>query len=468
MALLFHTFKTPWGHYLFDTSTNSIIILDEDEYLQLSEKEKGNSTENDNIVKRYQEKGFLKDVSITEIRHQDDAYLETILSNKQEMITLQVTRRCNLRCSYCTYSGAYQNRVHSEMDMSVEVAMKALDFAFSRYTDSNIMYVGFYGGEPLLRFDLIKECIAYIETKYRDKKVKYSMTTNGTLLTVDVYTYLVEKSFDILVSIDGPKTIHDMHRKFANGAGSYDKIMRNLKEIEKTYPDLSERIRINAVVSPQYDDQCSEQVFSIEEFADYNGISMNFLSNAYIDEPFKYTDAFIAVYNREVCKLLLHLAGKISKKNTSKMLNWLPGIFIREYGYLKRIPFLPRVLHPGGPCVPGGTRLFVNIKGELFPCEKVSELSTPMLLGTLDTGFEISKAKELLNVGKLTAEKCKKCWAILHCSNCAMYADNLSELSAEKALSKCAENRYAYEETLKTLCFLRVHGFEFKAKEMSS
>ena len=468
MALIFHTFKAPWGYYLFDTSTNSVVILDESDYLVLSEIEKGHASANDDIVKRYQSKGFLKDISITEIRHPDDAYLEMLLANRQQMITLQVTRRCNLRCSYCTYSGSYKNRSHTEMDMSIETAKKAIDFAFSRQADAKMMYIGFYGGEPLLRLTLIKDCVAYVEETYGDKQVEYSITTNGTLLSVDTYAYLVEKGFSILVSIDGPKSIHDSCRNFKDGSGSFDKIIQNLKQIAIVYPDSLERIKINAVVTPQYDNDCSEQIFSIGDVLDYTSITMNFLSDAYIDAPYKYTEEFIAVYKREVCKLLLYLVGKIGKQNTSKALDWLLPTYMREHDFLKRIHAFPTTTHPGGPCVPGGTRLFVNINGDLFPCEKVSEISEPMRLGTLETGFDISKAKKLLNVGSITAEKCKKCWAILHCSNCAMYADDLKKLSSAKALTRCDGNKFNYEEILKTLCFLRMHGFDFQRKDVTA
>jgi len=427
----------------------------------MHEVEHGSLSEETEIIKDYQSRGFFRELAIEEIRHPEDEYLESFISRKQEMITLQVTQRCNLRCSYCVYSGDYHNREHTSKDMSFEVATKALDFAFTKSNASQRLSVSFYGGEPLIMFDLICNCVEYIEKQYSGRKYSFSITTNGTLLTKEIYSYLKEKDFNILVSIDGPKAIHDQNRKLRNGDGSFDRIISNLEDVESIDPESVNRIGISSVIGSNHDDSCNEQFFSIKEFNRFNSISVAFLSDLYIDEPHEYTEALIAAYTIEVCKLLLFLVGKISKTHVSKSLQSLAELYNREYRRIKRIEQFPKVVHPSGPCIPGAARLFVNIHGELFPCEKISELSQPMKLGTLDAGIDISKARKLLNPGKLITDHCKKCWMILHCTNCAAHYDTLTELSAARVLPRCESNQRQYEVMLKTLCFLKKHEYEF-------
>jgi organic radical activating enzyme len=95
---------------------------------------------------------------------------------------LQVTQQCNLRCQYCAYSGAYYNRTHNSARMSFETAKRAIDFLLARSHESDHVHVGFYGGEPLLEFDLIKRCVDYVKKSVEGRSITFGITTNATLL----------------------------------------------------------------------------------------------------------------------------------------------------------------------------------------------------------------------------------------------------------------------------------------------
>jgi uncharacterized protein len=105
--------------------------------------------------------------------------------------------------------------------------------------------------------------------------------------------------------------------------------------------------------------------------------------------------------------------------------------------------------HHSGPCIPGVKRLFVNADGYIFPCERISEKSEAMRIGHLDTGFDISRIRNMLNIGKLTEESCKECWAITHCDQCAATADAFGELSGKVKASQCKQTRYRADSELK-------------------
>ena len=114
--------------------------------------------------------------------------------------------------------------------------------------------------------------------------------------------------------------------------------------------------------------------------------------------------------------------------------------------------------------MPGVTRLFVDVNGALFPCERVSEESSIMKIGTLEHGIDPDKVPALLNVGTLTAADCAQCWALRHCDQCAAAADVLTGLSADKKRAFCKASRAGAEERLKDIATLATARNEERRK----
>jgi len=119
---------------------------------------------------------------------------------------------------------------------------------------------------------------------------------------------------------------------------------------------------------------------------------------------------------------------------------------------------LSDVTAPGGPCIPGGQRLFISADGDFYPCERVSETSEAMQIGNLNNGFDIAKAKNVLNIGQLTEEDCKNCWAIRHCQICVKHCDNNGSLCADFKRSQCEQIKDQVELQLKDYLFLKDFG----------
>ena len=120
---------------------------------------------------------------------------------------------------------------------------------------------------------------------------------------------------------------------------------------------------------------------------------------------------------------------------------------------------------PGGPCVPGGKRLLVDVDGNFFPCERVNEGSPIMKIGNLYDGLYLEKCKELLNICQLNEEDCKNCWALRHCTVCARVCDNNGILSSELKKSICDSVRYDAESKLRL--YLALHELSEKRKEVT-
>jgi uncharacterized protein len=442
-----------------------VFSVTEEQYIALSKVEHGDNTEENLQVLRYfQNKGFCNDVYIDEIQNYNSKIITDHLTKNIKQITLQVTQRCNLRCQYCAYSGKYANRSHSPKSMDFETAKKALDFILTRSANSYEIAIAFYGGEPLLELSLIKKCVDYIKIQAPDRKIKYTITTNGTLLFPDVYEYLCDNGFDIVISLDGPKQVHDLSRKFPNGKGSYDVIMENIKTLQEKFVSVLDKIMVNAVINPDVDDDCAESYFKSSDLLPFFMYNSGFINELYSEHKLNYNAALMLSYRHEICKVLLLMLGKLDQKHISPLLIKKIGVYQMEYKHLMKIPTLPTICHPGGPCIAGAQRLFVNTDGKLFPCERVSEKSKLMNIGNLDDGFDYEKVKQIMNPAKGVAEYCKKCWAIIHCGMCAAQSDDLKGLSDKIRLSKCSRFKANYENTLKSLCFLSENGYNYTNK----
>ena len=241
--IVFKSFKTPKGFYMYDRNTNKILKVSQEEYEQLKEVEAGQRLFEEFAFKeKFQTRGFLKENIVEKIEHPELGLLEHYVNHRVNQLVLQVTQNCNLRCDYCVYSGKYDNRTHSSKIMSWDTAKKAMDYLIIHSDELDEIVIGFYGGEPLLNLELIKECVDYMSTHVEGKKVSYSITTNGTLLTPDIAEYLSKNKFNILISLDGSKKEHDANRKFANGKGSFDTIMSNLRNIKNHDPEFLHKI----------------------------------------------------------------------------------------------------------------------------------------------------------------------------------------------------------------------------------
>ena len=464
-VVVFRPFSTPGGNYVYDRETNSILSLSRQEYESFARLYNNEQNERDlDVLEAFRAKGYFKNSALEEIRHPQDTVISFHLENRIEKITLQVTQNCNLNCSYCTYSEnkQYKNRTHANRVMSLETMRKSVDFFMQHSTNMPKVDIGFYGGEPLLGFENIKKLVAYIEQKYPYKKRSYSMTTNGTISSDEIINFLSEKDFNVVISLDGPKELHDMNRVFDDGQGSFDKIMENLLYVKNQYPAFFEKISFNTVVAPGSDFRCVDDFFNASDIIEDNVLNMSTVSDLYSESQVSYDELYTVNYGIQRTKMLLAALGYIDKDKTSKLFRTNMAILSRMYETLGTISGLSKIAHPGGPCLPGGKRSMIDVHGNIFPCERVSEESEVMRIGHIDTGFDIDKVKSILNIGSLTSDECKHCWNFIHCNMCAAVADNLSNLDKELKLKQCSR---AMNDTLSqfaTICLLRENGYVFE------
>lgn len=447
------------SYYIYDVNKNDVLKISRELYLYLKELSVDPDTEcQDGKVReeaeRLKENGYLSSNKIKVMKHPASDSLEAYLERKINKVTLQLTQNCNLRCSYCVYSDFYNaaQRVHSGKRMTLEVAKKAVDFLAQHSIDNDKVNIGFYGGEPLMEFQLIKDIVEYAEDILAGKEFSFSITTNATMLTPEIVAYFVAHDVQLMVSLDGPKDIHDINRRFAaDGKGSFDTVIRNLKQIQKEYPEYIKNLSISMVTDPQNDFDTIDSVFdSVDVLSDAN-VHSAVIDDSYSLEKITFSNEYIEKRNYQIFLAYLARQNRIDKDKVSPIAYQEVLDLHNKINNMLKTKSLPETGMHSGPCIPGQLRLFVDVEGNLYPCERVSESSTTMQIGNLQDGFDYEKARALLNIGQLTEEECRNCWATNHCTICAKYADDGNCLSREKKLSYCSNVREQVLYKLKSM-----------------
>ncbi len=230
-----HTFEFDGTYYLFDTSNCSLHICD---------------ALTGEVVKKRSGKPYdfygAPLEAVTEIEKElDELTTQGLLFGKDpdevpvksdlvKALCLHICHDCNLACKYCFASeGAYKG-VRSMM--SEEVALKAVDFLIENSGNRKTLEMDFFGGEPLMNFDVVKKTVEYAKRRAaeRGKTFLFTMTTNGVLLKGETAEWLNREMENVVLSLDGRREVHDAVRKTVNGKGSYDVVFENIRRfVEK-------------------------------------------------------------------------------------------------------------------------------------------------------------------------------------------------------------------------------------------
>lgn len=446
-------------HFLYDVKKNDIVELSREEYEYLFKSINSGTFSYDSIksgsynrLSKLLDLGYMQNDYPDIIEHELTPYMKDYLSKRLQGITLQLTQNCNFRCRYCSFSGnGYFDRKHNGAMMSKDIACKAVDFLKNNSSDLRTVRIGFYGGEPLLNYSLLKETVSYAKKVMPEKELIFSVTTNLSILNDEIISFFIENKFNVAVSLDGSQHYHDRYRRFAvDGSGTFSTVYSNLKRIFDFSSDyFSKYITISAVVD------CDDNVAELQEFFKRGFIRnarVNFsaLDSSKTDFKKNPTEDFLNSYKENLFKALInnHIQTERIHVQSNDVLFSNSGDFEElEKNLSMKTPI--KQMHHSGPCIPGHSKMLVDVHGNLYTCEKASSNSTTMRIGNLYKGYDFDKTNSLLNVGKLTQENCKKCWAIRFCSACAINIDNFDTLSKELKLKECEITVKKVEELLK-------------------
>ena len=324
----------------------------------------------------------------------------TDLSGEVCEIHLILAENCNLACRYCYC--AKSNPVHCQKLMPVEVARKAVDFLFAQKShDLNITY---FGGEPLLNKKVLDDIMAYSKQCNHDhaRKVSYSLTTNATLLDGKTIDYIVKDNFGLMVSLDGPKELHDAQCPDKSGNGTYDRATANIRKIMKRRPVGVRATMIHPLPNLR------KLIDFFVKFG-FNSMVLGMASNRQ-DTPNEcdLTGEDLAESVRQHEQLLPWMLSYLRQAKR-------PPYFLHERWY-DAIRNGEATASPH-PCACGaGTRVIaVDTKGNFYPCSKFVGLKK-WRIGSLAKGLDLDKVKE--QWGKYVtaiSRHCGKCWAYPVC-----------------------------------------------------
>ena len=459
-----HLFKTSQAYYVYDVNTNQICQIPESLYHELLQSLQ--MCNRPNLVSSQWEEleaeGLLQTGRPEKVEHPESRYYPFLHRNKMKTMILQVTQRCNLRCEYCIYSGDYKNRSHVNKDMPWEIAKQAMDYFIAHSRDTNPIMLAFYGGEPLLNLMLIKQSVEYIKEKAFGKNIKFAITTNGTLLTHEIVDFLVENNFQLAISLDGPESVHDQHRKFANSdKGSFRILKENYLSILNRYPEYAKKITFNTVLDASRPYKEVADFLNKDETFGQSSFQISSIDPNYGSKFLSVSSEYLEEVKYEYFLFLMQRLGKIRANLRAKQ------AYQRYHALVDKIVKAPvsesigSTNHHAGPCVPGVHRLFVNAEGKFFPCERVSELSQIAYLGNVSTGVDPVRAYSVLNIGEATAEKCKNCWCYRFCNVCVKAVDGITEYDYKQMEQNCQSTKQDIEASMKEYCTLMDLGYDF-------
>lgn len=455
-------FRTPRKFYFYDVNMNELCDVSESAFRELTKILDGKTKLNDckdDTISALKQSGWLSCNRPKELRHPSTDNIEILGRNDLASLTLQVTQECNLCCIYCPYAvneSKKLSRSHSSKTMSFETAKKSIDFLAENSRNTKDIYISFYGGEPVIAFPLVEQCVEYADRIFDGKRVQYSLTTNATLISDDILDYFASHRFALTFSLDGPKAIHDRHRVRADGTPTYDLVMKTLRKTVERYGEENRGlILINMVINPA--DSFDEIINWLnDDSLDNVLIQGTLVEDYYIEQKFDVTSDFSKRLRYNMALSLLKFLDIIPELKTNPITDATVTKDSEAFSKLQEgRGQLSDIACPGGPCMSGITKLFVNVDGNYYPCEKVNELSPSMIIGDVDHGFNYDQIRAHLNIAQLTPEQCKSCWAQTHCSICQRQADGGSELSGASKLKFCNQVRGDLMAMLRTCALFR-------------
>lgn len=324
-----------------------------------------------------------------------------------DMVIIGVTEQCNLRCTYCCYSGKYKNnRVHGTRGLDRNGIDSILQFINENIKKRPIR-VAFYGGEPLICYDLLKYAIKEAKLKFGED-VTFSVSTNSTLLSEDKIDWFINQDVELLISIDGTERYHDLNRKGLDGVGSFKKVKIALSYIANNYFEYLDNVQLMMTLPnienllPIAEEWNKDDVLRLYSPASITSLAPNFEFGVSKQNLVDLQHTF---------SHLLDVYQNHRDWNVLKV--YLEGCLI--YWINRPITLLEGKI-PLATCLPFNTKLYIDSQLNIGICEKFSD---KYRIGNVLTGIDYEKANEFVEFHYNRKEKrCKNCSSYRMCDLC--------------------------------------------------
>lgn len=345
-------------------------------------------------------------------------------------IIFEVTDSCNLNCKYCGYGEMYNNHdKRNTKDIDLQSAITLLDFFIKGWEEKGIssikknIYISFYGGEPLKNVTAIRKLISYIERHFPSNvSPEYSITTNGLLLKKHI-DYLVDKKFNILISLDGNE-YSNSYRSTVHGKDSFNSVYNTVKWLQTTYPSFfNSNIEFNAVLhnrnnSNELLDFFQKEFGKVPSIGTLNPNGVDPIKKDEFERMYKTLDEdFDSIENKQETEEAFFLRSAqtaIAKKFAARFLD---NAFNDFTDLLQKRSSAYRYIN-NGSCIPFSRRILMTVNNKLFPCERIGHDSP---LGYIQDNRiyidseAINKYSILFNNVK---HLCAQCYQYKNCPTC--------------------------------------------------
>ena len=322
-------------------------------------------------------------------------------------LCLHIAHTCNLNCAYCFAS---QGKYHGERAvMSFEVGKAALDFLMDHSGTRRNLEVDFFGGEPLMNFQVVKDLVAYARSveKERGKNFRFTLTTNGLLIDDDVIEFANKEMSNVVLSLDGRKEIHDKYRVDYAGNGSWERIVPKFQRL------VAARGGKNYYMRGTFTHENPDFLEDIKEM-----LSLGFRELSM--EPVVSAPGDAAELREEDLPIVLEQYEKLAELMKEKRKEGDPFTF---YHYMIDLTGGPCIYKRISGCGSGTEYMAVTPWGDLYPCHQfVGE--EKFRLGDVWKGVDNPAVQqEFADCNVYAREECRDCWARLYCSGgCAANA----------------------------------------------
>ncbi|MBU9728784.1 thioether cross-link-forming SCIFF peptide maturase [Diplocloster modestus] len=409
---MIHQYKNNGFNIVMDVNSGAIHIVDEVVYDMLSLYQERSLEEIKTLLHdRYTEDeigeaaGEIEELKVAGVLFTEDIYENYLTDFKKrptvvKALCLHIAHDCNLACKYCfAEEGEYHGR--REL-MSYETGRQALDFLIANSGNRRNLEVDFFGGEPLMNWQVVKDLVAYgrEQEKLHDKKFRFTLTTNGVLLDDEVMEFANKEMSNVVLSIDGRKEVHDRMRPSRNGKGSYDLIVPKFQKLAESRKQTNYYVR-GTFTRDNLD--FSEDVLHLADLG-FQQISVEPVVAA-PDEPYAIRMEDVPAICEEYDKLA---AEMVRRKKEGRDFNFFHFMIDLTGG--------PCVAKRLSGCGSGTEYLAVTPWGDLYPCHQFVGMEE-FLMGNVYDGVKNTELRDEFKCCNVYAkEKCRKCFARFYCS----------------------------------------------------
>ena len=322
---------------------------------------------------------------------------------------ISITENCNLRCTYCCYSGKYKNnRIHGTKSMSADDIDAIYEF-IKRTVKSKDLKIAFYGGEPLTNLPLLKYAIEKASVFFQDFNLSVSISTNGVMLTPCTIDWFIKRNVRIDISIDGHKQIHDRQRINVTGNGSFDYVYKALSYIKQQHPQyLKENVLLLMTLTSLSDLETIARHWAKDE------ILCNLVPTKISSLAPNFKVGVTECDYEELVEKYLELLSCYERHR-----DWvvLQVFFEQCIAYWNNRPILDASDSiPMSTCLPISNKLYVDANMKIGVCEKMADCYR---IGNVCNGIDWKEANIIVSsYYKKRKYKCRKCPAVRMCNLC--------------------------------------------------